>query len=181
MPSPQYIREIFSSELGFEPNDAAIQWYMTRGLEGDQLARAILADAGRDYSDIYNDPTYSAYARAQRNARTQIMRNREAETAQIQRQRGLANRGFDRLQERRLEDVDTDFSQRGMLRAGRRLLDRADVTRDVQLQRQQSELSFADRTADTNRDAADRLSRISRDQDEQRIAARNRLTDRSLR
>lgn len=180
--SPEEIQQIFRTELGRGADEEAVRHYVGTGLTGLDLVKSILHTAGKGSQlELFNDPAYAAFARTQRIRQAQLEAERAQRLSDIARQRQIMNLGFDRQRKQAVEDVNQGFANRGMYRSGARVAKLAEETQDLDLRRQTSELQFSGQEADINRTIADSIGELSRQRDEQEIAARNRITDRSIR
>lgn len=174
------IRQIFRTELGQNADPTAIEHFLGTGLQGNDLLRTIRFVGGRS-NQLFDDAAFSAFARQMRRRQSQIEADTAMRRGEIDRSRQLARLALDRQRAAALNRVDDDFEARGMFRSGGRIQRRADAVRDSALRQAQLDQQTAEQQADVNRQASSQIADLSRQRDEQEIAARNRLTDRSIR
>jgi hypothetical protein len=176
-----YIRAIYEAELG-QPqgsDEAGVRYWQGTGLTGVDLIKNMRYSAGLNNA-AFDDPAFNAFHRSLISKRAELGADRASRLAQIARARALASGTQGERQTQDLRRVDSDFEGRGMFRAGGRLASRADVQRASSLAAATQDESFNNQQEDITRETSSALADLSRRRDEEEIAARNRLTDRSI-
>lgn len=176
-----FIRSIYEGELG-QPQGATqsgIDYWAGTGLTGIDLIKTMRYAAGLD-NKAYDDPAYSAFARSLVTKRAELGADRAARLAQIARARALATGTADENLSKQIERTNQDFEARGMFSSGGRLKSLSDVRRADALARTAQDESFNNQQEDITRQTDSALGDLSRQRDEQEVAARDRLTQRSI-
>lgn len=175
----RYIEEVYRTHLGRPADEEGLRYWYGTDLSGVDLINQMRHSAGLD-SELYQDAAFAAFERMRAHREGQIESEREYRGTQIDSQRRLAGSLLDRQQDIGLRQVDRDFESRGLYHSSGRTDARGDVLTDIGLNRQTQELQFAQQRADVNRQAAIDLANLSRQRDEEEVAARQRLSNRSL-
>lgn len=179
-PARRYIREVYESDLGRTGvSDGEVDYWVGTGLSGNDLIMTMRDAAGLD-NELYEDPAYSAFMRSLRARESEVREDLDFTRSRIERQRLLASDLRDRQIEQGTDRINQSAESRGMFRSGGRLRDLAENRADIDRNFSRQELGFADQEAEATRRATRQLAQGSRSRDEAEIAARNRLTQRSI-
>lgn len=173
-----YIRSIYRTDLGQTADDEGLNYWKDSGLGGIDLVKAMREAAGMS-NELFADSAYTAFDRQRRHRELEIESDRLARTAALQRQRQVAGAEFDRQRDLGLSAIDREAESRGAYRTGGRLRKRGELVQRIAGERSRSELSSIDQEAELNRQAAAQVADLSRQRDEQEVAARRRLTQKS--
>lgn len=178
-----YVRSIYEDDLGRDDAendpDGVSYWTGRTDLVGNDLLKAIRLRAGLD-NTLLEDPTYAAFDRARRTQALQVQNDLDKSQADLATQRRIAGVKFDSAQREGLQTANDLAESRGMFRSGGRLQARGEVTRDVQQARSENELNYVTGRRDLQDNANRQIQDLSRERDEQELAARTRLTNQSI-
>lgn len=174
------IRSIYNDDLDRGTDQEGLDYWMGRtDLTGDALLKEIRSTAGLT-NELYEDTVYSAYDRRRRQQALTTQSNLDKLIDDRNNQRLIANQGFDDQLTSSLDNADDSAESRGMFSSGGRYDARADASKSIERNRQSSNLATTTQIRDARESAANDLSAMSRERDEQEIAARKRLTTRSI-
>lgn len=177
-----YVRTLYQNELGRTDIDEGGLDYWTRrrlDLSGDDLIKAMRGAAGYD-NTLYEDPAYSAFMRSYNQRSATVNADKVAREREIANTRDIAAAGFQRKLTEGNRQVDDDAESRGMFRSGGRLNKRARLAEGIAFERSTAENQYANQASELNRAASGDLSELSRKRDEEEIAARRRLSTRTI-
>lgn len=175
-----YVKAIYEQQLGREADYEGLNyWIEQRNLQGNDLIRQMRESAGLD-NTLFQDPAYAAFERQRMQQDGTIEADRLARLREIDAQRQLAGATYDRNLQIGLENVDDKAEARGMYRSGGRTKSRQELATAIANERGAAELQSSSQAADVNRAAAADRAELSRQRDEQEVATRNRLTQKSI-
>lgn len=178
---PHYVQQIYNTDLA-RPTGVTqdeIDYWVNSGLEGDALVRTMRTAAGLD-NTLLDDAAYSAYDRYRRQRQSKILADRTARQAEMQRDAELARGQLDDQLSQGYRSISRNYGNRGLTRSGGYVNSRAELAGQIQDKRNKLESDLAAGQSDLLRSSEDQLAELSRQRDEQEIAARSRLTQRSI-
>jgi len=175
-----YIANLYRTVLGRQ-GDAAGQayWEGRTDLSGQDLLTEFRKGAGLD-NELYADPAYNAFMRTYRQREGTINADRADQARHLANQNKITQHVFDRQQEQGLQNTNNSYESRGMYQSGGRIRDRGQLITDIATNRANSTLANTRQQNELNRGAAQEMASLSRQRDEQEVAARNRLTNKSI-
>lgn len=187
----QMVREAYR-DLGMETDTDGFGYWMGQNqlspaelrqtiMHTNQQQRQQASQAAVDAaSDVAGDSQYAAYLRQMQFNESQIQSNLAAQREAIQRQTAIRSGEYDWQKYQAAQQIDQDFMNRGLYRAGRRQRDTNEAHAMVDQQQLRFETEQSERQSSLERDAATRIAEGRRQRAEEERMARERLTQRSV-
>jgi len=186
------INRIYYEKLGrTDPDQEGLDYWMGRDdLSLDQLQRAIVAnspmadklgveDGGNLNAALLADQGYSAFLRNMNFDESQIQSSLMAAKRAAEARITGAKAGYNRQREQGTRGIQNSYEQR-QNRAGKRLVDIGRNTADITRQQNTFETGINDAKAEMVRNSAQAIAKGRRNNVEEQMAARDRLTQRSV-
>jgi len=186
------INRIYYEKLGrTDPDQEGLDYWMGRDdLSLDQLQRAIVAnspmadklgveDGGNLNSALLADQGYSAFLRNMNFDESQIQSSLMAAKRAAEARITGAKAGYNRQREQGTRGIQNSYEQR-QNRAGKRLVDIGRNTADITRQQDTFETGINAAKAEMVRNSAQAIAKGRRNNVEEQMAARDRLTQRSV-
>jgi len=186
------INRIYYEKLGrTDPDQEGLDYWMGRDdLSLDQLQRAIVAnspmadklgveDGGNLNSALLADQGYSAFLRNMNFDESQIQSSLMAAKRAAEARITGAKAGYNRQREQGTRGIQNSYEQR-QNRAGKRLVDIGRNTADITRQQNTFETGINAAKAEMVRNSAQAIAKGRRNNVEEQMAARDRLTQRSV-
>ena len=186
------INRIYYEKLGrTDPDQEGLDYWMGRDdLSLDQLQRAIVAnspmadklgveDGGNVNSDLLADSQYSTFLRNMNFNESQIQSSLSAATEAAARRIQGGKAGYDRQRQQGQEQIDGSYEAR-QNRSGKRLVDLSRRRADVDRNQLTFETGINESKAKMQRESAQQIAGLRRNNVEQQMGARDRLTQRSV-
>ena len=183
------INRIYYQSLGrTDPDQAGLDYWMGRtDLTGDALRQQMIGaspmagvNSNGLTASIMQDQSYASFLRGHTFNESQIQSRLAAANDAAARQISGQRPVWEQSRKVGLQGVDQNYESRGMFRSGGRLNSRNEVNANVDLQKGQFEGRINDANAQNQRDSADAIAAGRRENVEQQMAARTRLTQGSV-
>ena len=180
------IEDVYKSTLNRGADQPGLQHWLNSGLDRQGIEAGLRASdeyaptrrASEVNATLAQDPAYNAYRRNSDMQLAEIENRRLGDQERMRAMEGIQYGKFDLGEGRSYERLNNNYGSRGLYRSGARLRDQGRVTADYGQQRNSYALSQAQQMSDMQAKSASEQSRISRERDDQEVAARNRLYER---
>lgn len=182
------IRSAYYNYLGYNPDEAGLQYWLaqSQGLNNDsKLVDAIAFSGGAERqpglsAQVLSDPEYASWFRQmgieESQAQSALAANRDAALRRMNTQVSM----YDQQREQSRRNVNDDAEARGMFQSGGRLQKLNETDTEYDRQRAQYTEGVAEGIAQDERQAAQQLADLRRQNAERILATRTKLTQNTL-
>jgi hypothetical protein len=178
--SREYVDKMYKENLGRDADDAGREYWVSELASGritpTQLGERLRSTEITPFTLALQDPTYAAFLRGADFEQSSYESALAA--AKDRKDRTIAQKApwYDEQRKRGLQAAATDWENRGMYRAGGRLMDESRRTTDIDQQEADWRQGLADAYGDKVSQTNQATSAITRRKMEEEQAARQRLT-----
>lgn len=183
----ELIKRLYYQELGrLNPDQAGLEFWTGEGWLDDEAAlrTRLRAGAGLEgesvVAPLLADKTYSAFLRNMQFNESQIQSSLQAAQEAAQRRIKAQAPLYDQQRRQSALSTNRNFEARGMYRSGGRLDKLAKDDKSLDYTQRKFESGINDASAEAERQAIADIAKLRRDRAEQELAARDRLTERSV-